>query len=843
MPQDDCVLITHGLASSDKSFVEVPLADVATHLKTHRNAYERTMPTEATPTRIHNRVYVDLDGRVGSDTGEEAFLELSESIASAITFAFDQYPHALMTSSKFPKLSFRLTLTKRHGSKEAIRRFVVETLHPILSTTLTGLVNYEKDEDCDETHLPYLKLDTSVYKGNRKMRMLGSSKDGETRPLVLFGEDASVLDTLITYIPPSSDPLPEPTPPEQPRPLRIVDDASSVTNTATNPESLSGDEIEADLIARVLDGLAPKRWEQYANWIRIGFICYNEGLTCDVWERLTTKHYPRYKNGSKRDCSRMWKGFRKSQLTQGTLWRWLAEDNATLYEELRLRRKDFWRLIANSNHAETARFFFNLKPDGYLYHEALGWYALQPTNVWKLYEKTPSGLKSDIWLTLKKASNEASHILIDLDDEERRLTLEDLIGKFKVKIGTNSFVDGVIAFLPACYNDDMLPRKMDESRHLFAFTDRVVDLDAREVREIRPTDYISITTNYPYPKTLDDAKRIRLLAILESIWEDREMVDFILRWLSKALHGTRKEEEFYVWTGSGGNGKGVLEKLLNRAFGYDPDGRYGYYYTIPHSIITKVSDKKDAPCPPLAKCRGKRAVCAQEPEPTDKIQVGIVKELTGGGEITARRLYHDPITFLPQFLLILQTNGIPELNRLDGGIKRRIVIIPFPLEFKDADKFDPNVPSHRRIDDGLKSSIEKDDGLRDAFIRLLLDAYWIEGPLVKPGKVLAATEDYVNENNPVKAWLEEFYHRQDKDDMRYWIGSDELRKQFISDRQLSETAMPREKFKSLMLMNAVVQIHRKNHFTGPEWDELSGTYQSKIRRAGIYWCGLERIRS
>lgn len=559
----------------------------------------------------------------------------------------------------------------------------------------------------------------------------------------------------------------------------------------------------------------------------------------DLWESLTTKHYPRYKNGSKRDCARMWKSFRKSQLTQGTLWRWLSEDNPSLYEQLVLRRRDFWRLIANSNHAETARFFFNLKPDGYLYHESLGWYALQPSNVWKLYEKIPSGLKNDIWMTLKKASNEAAHILLNSDDE-RKGDYEEWLAKFKVKIGTNSFVDGVIAFLPACYNDDELPKKMDENRNLFAFTDKVVDLDCREVRDIRPTDYISITTNYPYPKTPNPSNQAKVRRILESIWEDTEMVNFILRWLSKSLHGNRKEEEFYVWTGSGGNGKGVLERLLNRALGYDPDGRYGYYYSIPHSIITKTADKKDAPCPPLAKCRGKRAVCAQEPEPTDKLQVGIIKELTGGGEITARRLYHDPITYLPQFLLILQTNGIPELNRLDGGIKRRIVIIPFPLEFKDDDKFDPNIPTHRRKDEELKGLIEKDDGIRDAFVQLLLDAYWIEGPLLKPQKVLAATEDYVNENNPVKAWLEEFYTRHDVDDSRYWIGSDDLRKQYIQDKQLSETAMPREKFKSLMLMNNVVQIHRKNHFTGPEWDDNQGCFVNKLRRAGIYWCGLER---
>ena len=43
--------------------------------------------------------------------------------------------------------------------------------------------------------------------------------------------------------------------------------------------------------------------------------------------------------------------------------------------------------------------------------------------------------------------------------------------------------------------------------------------------------------------------------------------NYVLRFLSSCLSGEVKEEKFYFWTGTGGNGKSKLIELLSLALG------------------------------------------------------------------------------------------------------------------------------------------------------------------------------------------------------------------------------------------------------------------------------------
>ena len=486
--------------------------------------------------------------------------------------------------------------------------------------------------------------------------------------------------------------------------------------------------------------------------------------------------------------------------------------------------------MGRPNHAETAAYFYRVKPDAYVYHPELKWYQLLPSGAWKQYEHEPDGLRSDVWQTLKAEAEVRLAALDAVADKERAAACR----AFLYKVGNKAMVDGVIAFLPPLYNDDDLPKKMDESRHLLAFADAVYDLGARAARSIRPTDYVCLTAGYPLPRGVDAAVAAALRALLHSIWEDDDMLDYVLRTIAACLHGTRTFEEFYVWTGEGGNGKGVFATLVARALG-------GYFHALPSAVLTKPNDKKDAPNPSLAAARGKRFVQAQEPEASDALQAGTIKELTGGDPIEVRKLYANPVTFTPQFGLFLQTNDIPKLNKLDGGIKRRGRIVPFPFQFVEV----PRQAHHRRMDATLKAKVERDDAWRDAMMLLLLETHASIGDtLAPPPAVLGATEAYMSDNNPLKAWLDERYdvHAQQLDDRKYWRSSTELRAAFQEDTRTAASDMDTPKFASLMRVLGFKQHRMGNVFERAVWQEYSESYVAALASSGMYWLGLERRR-
>ena len=855
------VSITLGLGKSDKTCEDIPINTLATYLQTHTNCYERTLPTELHPETL-NRVYVDLDGRAGPMTRTEFEAE-NELLGAVIRHTFrgravilESSQHSYSNSRKpmdppYNKLSFRIQYCRKHGTKAEIEAFVTSVvmlkLQTALDTTLPILLDSDVDESMKSASGRYLSVDTSVYAGNRKMRMWNSSKDYENRPLRLLGGDEEdgprLIDTLITWIPSDSRRIQvreEPTTQIKKSKKTTVSDVASVSSRCTTQTAgttyttdptptASTPTLTPEFIDMLLDSISDKRYTTYDNWLTIGILAFNEGWEMTVWEEATRRHYPRYGVESGRNCAEKWATFKKGRLTQATLWKWVKEDNPTAFAALQKHCSDFWSLLNNYNHAETAMFFYNMKPDAYLYNDSLGWYRLLSTGAWTHSEKEPTGLKADIWSTLKTIILEHKATLDKNNPyDQARLSM---CTAFLKQVGNRGFLDSVAAMLPENYADPDLVEKMDENRNLLAFRDKVVDLNTGEVRDICPSDYVCLTTGYEYPVTSNAEVRDEIRALLYSIWEDDTVVKYVLEVLATQLHGQKTLEEFYVFTGRGGNGKGVLGDLVKRTFGH-------YFHSIPHSCITKPTDKKDAPNPALAMAKGKRFTQAQEPESEDKLQVGTIKELTGGDPVSARCLFKNLITFKPQFGLFLQCNEPPKLNKLDGGIRRRMVIVSFPFQFVET----PIEPHHRPINFDLKKKISTDVTWRDEFMRMLLKVYRrlitvSNGVPVKPAWVIEHSEEYMAENDAIKGWLQEnFVTRLDPSDKRYKMRAEDLRTRFIDTTGTKAFDMSASKFKTLMEMNGVAQKREGHAFVGINW---SVSEVPEVRMpAGSYYTGL-----
>src|SRR5207248_1588590 len=87
----------------------------------------------------------------------------------------------------------------------------------------------------------------------------------------------------------------------------------------------------------------------------------------------------------------------------------------------------------------------------------------------------------------------------------------------------------------------------------------------------------------------------------------------------------------------------------------------------------------------LARLRGTRLVT------TSKVKDGqwneeLLKEVSGGGPITANFMHCDQFEFVPRFKLLISGNKKPGITSVDDAWRRRFHLIPFDVKISDREK-------------------------------------------------------------------------------------------------------------------------------------------------------------
>ena len=222
----------------------------------------------------------------------------------------------------------------------------------------------------------------------------------------------------------------------------------------------------------------------------------------------------------------------------------------------------------------------------------------------------------------------------------------------------------------------------------------------------------------------------------------------------------------------------------------------------------------------MYKTKGKRAIFCNEPESDqDKLQTALLKRIAdeSGRKIIARALYCDPIEFAITFILNFFCNNKPELSSVDGGIARRLRIIDWVVKF--VDNPDPNNINQKPVNPDIMAKM-KTDGVKYAFIRMLIDR-WINRVsqfklIPVPQVVIDASNDYVDDSNPVLGFITEKYVLTNNIDDK--ISSAVLFNEFSSYTR--DTKISSKRFKDDML-------------------GISGI-QSKRTKTGVVFTGLKK---
>lgn len=224
---------------------------------------------------------------------------------------------------------------------------------------------------------------------------------------------------------------------------------------------------------------------------------------------------------------------------------------------------------------------------------------------------------------------------------------------------------------------------LDEKDHLLCCANGVVDFSVESTdpkdyfRRGKPDDYTSRSTNNPFLHDLDLPEVAEIEQFIAELIPDEDVREFMWDHMASILIGKNKNQTFIIYTGQGNNGKSKLVEFLGKVLG-------DYKATVPITLITNKRAGIGAATPEVMQLRGVRYAVMQEPSKGDVINEGIMKELTGGDPLQARALFKEPVTFTPQFTLVVCTNSMMDVTTSDEGTWRRIRVVDFKSLFKES---------------------------------------------------------------------------------------------------------------------------------------------------------------
>jgi len=209
---------------------------------------------------------------------------------------------------------------------------------------------------------------------------------------------------------------------------------------------------------------------------------------------------------------------------------------------------------------------------------------------------------------------------------------------------------------------------------------------------------------------------------LEEVFDgDATLIEFVQRFAGYSLTGDVREQLLLFGHGSGANGKSTMFGMLRQLAG-------DYGVQLDPSILTAGLHEQHPTG--LTDLRGARLVTTTETEAGKRLAEALVKSLTGGDPIRARRMRADYFEFLPSHHIWLAGNHLPPIRGTDLGIWRRIALVPFDVTF-EGERQDPELPA--------KIAAES-EGILAWAVRGCLD--WQRDGLRIPDRVRAATAKY-----------------------------------------------------------------------------------------------------
>lgn len=531
---------------------------------------------------------------------------------------------------------------------------------------------------------------------------------------------------------------------------KVINSSNTNKQRTTISEAINiASNKDIDMVKGLLPLLSRERCNRYHEWIEVGFCLHNiDSSLLGVWTDWS-RQSGKFKSG---ECETYWSKFKNDGLSIASLYRWAKIDSPESYTSL--KRTEVSQCLMDSlscTNVDVANAVYALYKHEYVCASLKGndWYQFTEHR-WR---------KVDKGFTLRQnISTKLAQEYIKLNSYYKKMTFDTVesekLEEYKKKIKkcdeaiklvkTTTFKDQVMRECAELFYDSQFYNRTDSKLHILSFENGIYDLNQSIFRDGLPDDYCTLSCgiNYiEYNKNCPVVKEI--MSLIECILPQQEERTYTLKLLGSFLSGSTGDQKFHIWTGTGANGKSTIVELFENSFGE-------YCCKLPITVLTQKRGSSSGATPEISRTKGKRFVSMQEPDQESKINVGYMKELSGGDKISARGLFSDMVEFKPQFKMILCCNKLPGVPSNDGGTWRRLRVLDFPSKFVDS----PTEPNEYKKDSTIA---EKSKNWGSYFISILLQYYerYKKEGLKEPESVLHHTREYQKKSDMILDFIEE----------------------------------------------------------------------------------------
>ena len=318
--------------------------------------------------------------------------------------------------------------------------------------------------------------------------------------------------------------------------------------------------------------------------------------------------------------------------------------------------------------------------------------------------------------------------LVAVEENERRLRL----GREALECGQLRQIRHYLA-LAQSERSILLPvERLDADPWTLGAGNAVIDLRTGAARGYGREDYV---TRRVAAEAQAGAECPRWRRFVEEIFPDEEVRHYVHKAAGYSLTGDMREQCFFFLHGTGRNGKSKFTETLEHVLG-------GYALRAGKGIVA-ARPGSDYPLREMADLAGVRFALASETAEGERLNEGVIKDITGGDSLRAEHKYERSFTFRPQCKLWIAGNHKPTIRGTDTGIWRRVRLIPFTRTFEGAED-DRNL--------GAKLRAEAPGILRWLVEGCLL---WQREGLAPPSTVRSAVEDYRTEEDVLANFIDD----------------------------------------------------------------------------------------
>ena len=479
------------------------------------------------------------------------------------------------------------------------------------------------------------------------------------------------------------------------------------------------------VIVEALSHLAKERWDQRDTWLRIGMALHSAGDSwLAVWIEWSSKS-PKFVRG---ECEQLWDSFTRSgNLTIRTILYWARKDG--------WKPSHFHELMTDVGNCRVlARMCI-----GHVHY-------IKEWSTWIHWTGT-------YWR--QKGEFEVMTIAKQAVQERRQRVCNSLLklASLPDDASKKDRVDGVIKVIKWCHASESASRlhaAIDLSRSepnialdfnvfnkspwLLNCPNGTLELNTGILRGNDPDEYLTQLCPTEYHSLAICPKWKKFLS--EVFDENTELIAWIQRFLGYCLTGHTREHILPIFYGSGRNGKTTLIKTVCSVLGDD------YAGTTPTGFL--VTSKGEQHPTKIADLYGKRFAADLETDADARLNETLIKRLTGGDNLKARRLYEDFWEFTPTHKLVLATNHEPNVQGTDTAIWSRLKLVPFNVSFVGRED--------RTLVDALNQEA-------CGILQWMVEGceMWIADGLGEPTVISKATAEYRSEQNDVARFLDANY--------------------------------------------------------------------------------------